>query len=339
MTTMDADRSAPTLEAVARRSGLSRSTVSRVINGSPNVTPETRALVDAAIAELGYVPNLAARSLASRRSHAIALVIPEATSRFFTDPYFAEVVEGVAGHLEHSPYTLTILVSSETDPGRTSRYLQGGGVDGALVISTHRDDRSYVELSTKIPVVFQGRPMSPHGDDAVIVDVDNVAAARRATEVLIARGRRRIPTIAGPQDMAAGIDRLSGWRTALAAAGLEPGRVETGDFTPEGGAAALERLLASGEAFDGLFVASAQMAYGALERMRERGIRVPEDVSVTAIDNDRFAREATPPLTTIEQPTRAQGAKIAEILVNMIERRPFERVTIMDTRLVERESV
>ncbi len=330
---------APTLEAVASRSGVSRSTVSRVINGSPKVTAEARAAVEAAIAELGYAPNLAARSLASRRSHSIALVIPEATSRFFNDPYFASIVEGVAEHLARSPYTLTLLVSSETDPGRTARYLRGGGVDGALVLSTHRDDRSYVELSGRLPIVFSGRPSSPHGDDAVIVDVDNTAAARVATEYLIAHGRRRIATIAGPQDMAAGVDRVAGWREAIEAAGLEPGPIEVGDFTPEGGAGALRRLLAHRTGFDGIFAASAQMANAALVELKAHGVVVPDDVSVTTIDNDRFAVEADPPLTTIEQPTIAHGAKIAELLVRQIEGRPVERVTIMPTRLVERSSV
>jgi len=336
---MNGERTAPTLEAVAERAGVSRSTVSRVINGSPKVTPEARRAVESAIAELGYVPNLAARSLASRRSHSIALVIPEDTSRFFSDPYFAEVIEGVAEYLARSPYTLTLLVASETDPGRTSRYLQGGGVDGALVLSTHRDDRSYVALAGRIPLVFSGRPMSPHGDDAVIVDVDNAAAGRIATQVLVDRGRRNIATIAGPQDMAAGIDRLAGWREALEAAGLTPGVVEEGDFTPSGGAAAIVRLLDRDPTIDGLFVASAQMASGALEIMKQRGIVVPRDVSVTSIDNDRFAAESDPPLTTIEQPTQLQGQTIAETLVRLIEGRPIERVKILDVTLIERESV
>lgn len=334
-----AERSAPTLEAVALRAGVSRSTVSRVVNGSPKVTEDAKAAVERAIAELGYAPNLAARSLASRRSHSIALVIPEATGRFFADPYFAAIVEGVAEHLARSPYTLTLLVASETDPDRTARYLRGGGVDGALILSTHRDDRSYVELAGRLPIVFSGRPTSPHGEDAVIVDVDNTEAARTATDYLIRHGRRRLATIAGPQDMAAGIDRLAGWRSAIEEAGLEPGPVEFGDFTPEGGAAALRRLLDRREAFDGLFAASAQMASAALAELKARGVSVPGEVSVTAIDNDRFAAESEPPLTTVEQPTHAQGAKIADTLVRLIEGRPVDRRTIMGTRLIERASV
>jgi len=329
-------RSVPTLEAVATRAGVSRSTVSRVVNGSPKVAPDVRAAVERAIDELGYVPNHAARSLASRRSHSIALVVPEDTRRFFADPYFADVVEGVAAHLANTPYTLTLLVESEADAGRTTRYLQSGSVDGALIVSTHRADRSYAGLN--VPVVFSGRPVDV-GSGATVVDIDNVAAGRRATQVLVDRGRRRIATIAGPQDMGAGQDRVNGWREALLAAGLEPGPIEYGDFTPASGSAAARRLLDAGAAFDGLFVASAQMAHAALEVLAARGVRVPAEVSVTTVDNDRFAETAEPPLTTIEQPTTAQGAKIAEVLVRIIEGRHVEPLTIMPTRLVERESV
>jgi len=330
-----APRSVPTLEAVAERAGVSRSTVSRVVNGSPKVAPTVRSAVERAIDELGYVPNHAARSLASRRSHSIALVVPEDTRRFFTDPYFADVVEGVTSHLADTPYTLTLLVESEADASRTTRYLQGGGVDGALIVSTHRTDRSYAGV--KVPIVFSGRPAVAH-ESAIIVDVDNVDAARKATAVLVERGRRRIATITGPQDMGAGQDRLEGWRAALRDAGLEPGAVEYGDFTPASGAAAAARLLEAGS-FDGLFVASAQMAHAALEVFAARGVRVPEDVSVTTVDNDRFAETARPPLTTIEQPTTAQGEKIAEVLLRIIEGRPVEPLTRMPTRLIRRESV
>src|SRR3712207_5786393 len=175
----------PTLEMVAAAAGVSRSTVSRVVNDSPKVTPEAVAAVNAAILKLGYVPNRVARSLASRRTFSIALVIPETTARFFADPFFASVVQGAAFHLSKTEYTLTLLISSETDPEKTRRYLQGGNVDGALILSHHTDDRSYTELAGRLPVVFGGRPMSQEGEDAYVVDADNRAAAEEATRHLI----------------------------------------------------------------------------------------------------------------------------------------------------------
>ncbi len=329
----------PTLEAVAALAGVSRSTVSRVVNESPRVTPEAIEAVSRAIEQLGYVPNRAARTLASRRTQAIALVIPENTARFFSDPFFATVVQGIAQHLATTDYTLSMLIASETSPEKTRRYLQGGNVDGALILSHHSKDNSYRALAKSLPVVFGGRPMSDEGPDSYVVDVDNVGAAQLATEYLIAHGRARIATIAGPQDMGAGLDRLEGWRMALADAKLESTLWEVGDFTPPGGAAAMGRLLDRGEPFDAVFVASDQMAYGALGVLRERGIRVPEDVAIVGFDNDYYSTSSLPPLTTMEQSSVAMGSRMAEVLVRLIAGETVDNLTIMPTRMVERESV
>lgn len=330
---------APTLEMVARLAGVSRSTVSRVVNDSPQVTSDVVAAVTAAIERLGYVPNRAARSLASRRTQAIALIIPENTAKFFSDPYFASVIQGAALYLANTDYTLSLLIASETDSDKTRRYLQGGNVDGALILSHHSDDRSYVQLARSLPVVFGGRPMSQEGPDSYYVDVDNVAAAREATQYLIDHGKKRIATITGPHNMAAGIDRIDGWRSALADAGLDAELSEEGDFTPPGGESAMRRLLDRGEKFDGVFVASAQMASGALVALRERGLRVPEDVGIVTIDNDYYAQSAVPPLTTIDQPSLDQGSMIAEILVRLIDGEDVAKRTIIPTTLIERASV
>lgn len=323
---------------VAALAGVSRSTVSRVVNSSPKVTPEVVEAVTTAIATLGYVPNRAARTLASRKTDSIALVIPENTAKFFADPYFASVIQGAAMFLSQTQYTLTLLIASETDAEKTHRYLRGGNVDGALVLSHHSDDHSYVELGQNFPVVFGGRPMAQHGR-SFVVDVDNVAAAATAVQYLIDHGKKSIATIAGPQDMAAGLDRLEGWRTTLETAGLPALVFEAADFTPAGGALAMKRILDRGEYFDGLFAASAQMASGALGVLREHGLSVPGDVGITTIDNDYYAKNATPPLTTVDQPSMQQGAKMAEVLVRMIDGEDVDTVTIMPTHLIERDSV
>jgi DNA-binding LacI/PurR family transcriptional regulator len=337
MTTSTTPASAkPTLEMVAAEAGVSRSTVSRVVNESPKVTPEAVAAVSAAIEKLGYVPNRAARILASRRTFSVALVIPENTAKFFADPYFATVVQGVAVALARTEYTLTLLIAGEHEREKTRRFLQSGNVDGAIVLSHHRADVSYTALAESVPLVFGGRPMSAEGDDVVYVDVDNVAAARGATELLLARGRRRVATIAGPQDMSAGLDRLAGWRAALAAAGLPDDLVETGDFTPASGGAAMRRLLERGETFDGLFVASSQMASGAVAELRTRGIRIPEDVGVVAFDDDYFAETSVPPLTTVAQPTTEVGARLAALLLRRIEGEDVPEASMLPTSIVDR---
>jgi LacI family transcriptional regulator len=337
--TIDASASrAPTLEMVAAEAGVSRATVSRVVNGSPKVTAEVTAVVNDAIARLNYVPNRVARSLASRRTDVIALIVPESTSTVFADPFFAPVVRGVARTLSDTDYTLNLLIASETRPQKTRRYLLGGNVDGALVVSHHAEDHSYVGLGSKLPIVFGGRPINPDTFDSYFVDVDNVHSARTATEHLIGIGRRRIATIAGRQDMPAGIDRLSGWRQSIEAVGGDPLLIEIGDFSQSSGADAMERLLARGVPIDGVFVANDQMAAGAIQVLHAHGLSVPGDVAVVGYDDDTFASTLTPPLTTVHQPSADLGAAMADLLVRLIAGEQVPRSTLIPTRLILRAS-
>ncbi|ALD62971.1 LacI family DNA-binding transcriptional regulator [Glutamicibacter soli] len=334
----EARKQQPTLELVAERAGVSRATVSRVVNGSEKVKPEAMRAVEQAIRELNYVPNRAARSLAQGRTNAIALVVPENTAKFFADPYFAKVVQGAAQYLADTEFMLSLLLSTESDPGKTTRYLRGGNVDGALVLSHHSADRSYADLGGQLPLVFGGRTMSTDQNEIYVVDIDNIAAAKQATNVIIDRGRRRIATIAGPQDMGASLDRLTGFTQALAESGLEPAAVLEGDFTPDSGHHLMSQLIESGADIDGLFVASAQMAFGALQAMAGAGLNIPQDVSVTTVDDDAFARNAVPPLTTIAQHPERQGAVMAEILIKRINGESVPEWSIMDTELILRAS-
>ncbi len=330
-------RPMPTLEMVAELAGVSRATVSRVVNASPKVKPEVARAVQEAIAALNYVPNRAARSLASRRTQAIALVVPESSAKVFADPFFASVVQGVALHLAETDYTLNMIISTEARPEKTRRYLLGGNVDGAIVVSHHSGDHSYAQLGQALPIVFGGRPLQGEGD-SYYVDVDNAEGARVATERLISGGRRVIATIAGPQDMPPGVDRLAGWKDAMAEAGLDASLVETGDFSPASGAEAMRRLLDTGQRIDGLFAANDQMAAGAYSVIRERGLTIPGDIAVVGFDDDNFGATATPPLTTIHQPAVDMGATMAEVLVKLIEGQQVERFTRLPTSLVVRES-
>ena len=331
-------RSVPTLEAVAARAGVSRATVSRVVNGSPKVKPEVVEAVTRAIADLNYVPNRAARSLASRRTQVIALVVPESTAKVFADPFFASIVQGVALSLADTEYTLNMVISSETNPDKTRRYLMGGNVDGALVVSHHSGDHSYAQLGSTLPIVFGGRPVSESQHESYFVDVDNVAGSAGAAEHLIARGRRNIALITGPQDMPAGLDRFTGWRDALQAHGLDTSLVEYGDFSPYSGMEAMRRLLATGRPIDGLFAANDQMAAGAYSAIHEAGLDIPRDIAVVGFDDDNFGLTATPPLTTVHQPSIGLGETMARVLVRRLAGEPVDRVTLLPTELVVRQS-
>ncbi|NYD69767.1 LacI family transcriptional regulator [Herbiconiux flava] len=331
----------PTLEMVAAEAGVSRATVSRVVNGSTSVAPDIIAQVQAAVARLDYVPNRVARSLASRRADVIALIVPESASTVFADPFFAPVVRGVARVLGDTDYTLNLLIASESRPEKTRRYLQGGNVDGALVVSHHAEDHSYVGLGSALPMVFGGRPLIPGLTDRHHVDVDNVDSARRAVAHLLGLGRTRIGTIAGRQDMPAGLDRLVGWREAVAASGA--GRasvdlVEFGDFTQDSGAEAAERMLAREPGLDALFVANDQMAAGAMRVLAAHGRRVPDDVAVIGFDDDTFAATLSPPLTTVRQPAMEFGEAMAEVLIALIAGEDVPRRTVIPTSLVRRGS-
>jgi DNA-binding LacI/PurR family transcriptional regulator len=331
-------RGVPTLEAVASLAGVSRATVSRVVNGSTKVTPEVIEAVTKAIADLNYVPNRAARSLASKRTQVVALVVPESTAKVFADPFFASIVQGAALQLAETEYTLNMVISSEFKADKTRRYLMGGNVDGALIVSHHSGDHSYAHLGQSLPVVFGGRPVNEAEQGSYFVDVDNVAGAAGATEHLIERGRRNIAIITGPQDMPAGLDRLTGWRRAMEAHGLDQSLIEYGDFSPTSGREAMKRLLDRGVPIDGLFATNDQMAAGAYASIHEAGLNIPDDIAVVGYDDDYYGLTATPPLTTVHQPSIGLGETMARVLVKLMSGTAVERVTMLPTELVVRQS-
>jgi DNA-binding LacI/PurR family transcriptional regulator len=335
--TIDMPRTTATIEEVAAASGVSRSTVSRVVNGSTAVSLAALEAVRRAIADLNYVPNRAARSLASRATMAIALVVPEDTNRFFGDPFFAAVVSGINARLSRSDYVLNMIIASN-DPGdKTSAYVRSGAVDGVVIVSHHTSDALIDRIAASVPVVYGGRPARVRDDD-YYVDVDNVAGARQATEYLLGAGHRRIASISGPVSMRAGVDRVEGFRAALADAGLEPVVIEAGDFTADGGAAAMQRILDSGAEFDALFCASDLMARGAIRVLERAGLRVPADVALVGFDDSPVATAVQPNLTTVRQPSRGQGEKMADVLLALLAGGRPDRVTVLDTELVVRDS-
>ncbi len=310
----------PTLEAVAARAGVSRATVSRVVNGGPGVREELADKVRHAVDELGYVPNHAARSLVTRRHDAIAVVIAESETRVFADPFFALQLRGISRELTaHDVQLVLLLTEGRDDHERVGRYLSGGHVDGALVFSLHLDDPlPGIIRRAGLPTVFGGRPGWQDADagerSAPYVDCDNRGGAREAVRHLVGLGRRRIAHITGALDQTSAVDRLDGFRDALADAG--PHLIEEGDFTFAGGERAMRRLLDAEPELDAVFAANDLSASGALRVLRERGRSVPDDVAVVGFDDMLLVAEQTePPLTTVRQDIEEMGRLMARMLL------------------------
>jgi DNA-binding LacI/PurR family transcriptional regulator len=334
-------RNGATLEAVAREAGVSRATVSRVVNGSPKVSPDVRRSVERAISRLGYVPNPAARSLVTRRSDSVGVVITEPTRRLFEEPFFPRLLRGITAELSANELQLVLLMpETAADEARVERYLAAGHVDGALLASLHGEDPLPARLASRgMPLVVAGRP--PDGSVASYVDVDNRDGARTAVAHLVEGGRRRIATIAGSKDMNVGIDRLGGYRDAVARAGLAPdAKLEAfGDFTYDAGVKAMRALLKVRPDLDAVFAASDLMAAGALSTLRQHGRRVPDDVAVVGFDDSAIAESADPPLTSVRQPVEEMGREMARLLMTSIAHPDaVPRHVILGTRLVRRAS-
>jgi len=334
-------RRLPTLEIVAELAGVSRATVSRVVNGSPKVSPEVVAAVNKAISALGYVPNRAARTLVTRRTDTIVLIMHERPDTVFEDPFFANVLRGVNTALSTTELQLVLLhARGDQQRERALRYVCNGHVDGALLISLHGDDPMPTAISAAgIPMVVMGRPLSGRRVD--YVDADNVGGGHEAVRHLVAAGRRCLATVAGPMDMSAGVDRLRGYIDATHAAELENAavRVGHGDFTEAAGYREMKLLLEQTPKVDGVFVASDLMGIGVLRALHEIGRRVPEDVAIVGFDDAPLASYADPPLTTIRQPVELLGQEMVRLLLHrLLDPDGDPESVILPTELVVRSS-
>ena len=345
--------SRPTLEDVARRAGVSKSTVSRAINGEPRVRAAVAERIREAVDELGYVPNQAARSLVTRslvtrRNNAVAVVVTEPQNRLFADPYFDCHLRGIRQELvQQGAQPVLLFIEEPDDYPRVVNFLGGGHVDGALLFSLRTDPLPAMVEHMGLPAIFGGRPAvgSGHrGHGYTYVDADNRGGAREAVRHLVSLGRRHIGTITGPLNQASAIDRLDGYRDVLL--DTPPWLIAEGDFTLRGGATAMSELLDRCPDLDAVFVASDLMASGALRVLRERGRKVPEEVAVVGFDDLAPIAEATePPLTTVHQDIEDMGRLMARLLFKQTPNELASRdgshppsSVVTPTRLVVRKS-
>lgn len=333
-------RARPTIEDVAAEAGVSRGTVSRVLNGGVNVSPAALAAVNKAIKQTGYVVNHHARSLVTQRSRSVAFILSEPQEKFFEDPNFPILLRGCTQALaEHDMPLLLSIAGTQEDRERVVRFIAAGHIDGALLVSTHAGNPVVDRLSgLGVPAVACGLPIG-HENDLAYVAVNEAEGARQATAHLARIGRRRIATVTGPMDTPGGRDRLEGYRDALRTAGLaEDGAlVAHGDYTQASGEAAMSELLEAVPDLDAVFVASDLMAVGAIDALNRAGRRVPDDVAVVGFDDSPAALSARPQLTTVRQPFRRISQEMVRLLLARLDGQEPAAV-ILPTELVIRAS-
>jgi LacI family transcriptional regulator len=327
------------LEDIGRMAGVSRSTVSRVVNGEPSVRPEVRARVEEVIRTTGYTPHVAARSLVSNRTGVIGLVIPSRVRSLFEDPYFARLIQGITFGSNRAGVTLSLLIAETEDEEHDlyRRVVEAGFIDGVIITATRIGDPLVERMASRdIPLVMVGRP---HLHDVSYVDVDNVDGARQAARHLVSIGAERIGMISAPTTTTAGTDRLEGFRAGLREhdRDLDPELVLDGEFSEPGGHAAMHLLL--DRDVDAVFAASDTMALGGLRAAHERGVAVPDEVALMGFDGFTGTQTSTPPLTTVEQPVASTAGRAVEMLVDLVSGKlDAPASVVLPVALIERAS-
>jgi LacI family transcriptional regulator, galactose operon repressor len=325
----------PTIYDVARLAGVSTATVSRALNGTGQIAPATRAAIDAAVEQLGYRPNTIARSLVTKSTQTIALLLPD-----ITNPFYAALVSGIQQRALEAGHTM-LLCTTEGDPEREEQYLsllRAKQVDGALVDGlVLPPDRIARFVRDGFPIVCLDRDVD--SASVPLVQVDNRLGARMATEHLLSLGHIRIAHVAGAAELRISEERVEGYREALLAAHLnpDPALVATGGFTEEGGYRATKWLMGTG--FSAVFAANDLSALGVISALTESHWRVPEDVSVVGFDDLRLSRYTSPPLTTIRQPAAEIAERATQLLLDLTHGKQVdEQLHLLEPELVVRGS-
>lgn len=334
-----------TIFDVARVAGVSRSTVSRVLNDQPGVSDDARTRVLRAVQQLNYRPHFAARALKRQKADTVGLIIPTSfRERTSTEPrgyFLTEIIRGAYNAVIEHRQVLTLLDDGGS-PEFYDRLIQQHQVDGILLVDLNLDEPLLSYFSERdFPFVVIGNPAD---ETIACVDVDNYGSAQRIVRHLHRLGHTRIAMIHGPPARLASRDRAAGYRTMLRQLGLtiDPALQAEGDFSEESGQRAMEQLLGTVPAPTAVFAANDRMALGAIRAVQARGLRVPQDISIVGFDDIPVAAYIRPPLTTMRQPLYDLGDRAARLLLSMTEserRVPYTPRVVLPTQLIERGSV
>jgi DNA-binding LacI/PurR family transcriptional regulator len=330
-----------TLKDIARIAGVSTATASLALSGDPRVNVNTRRTVEEIARRLKYVPNEIGRSLRVKKAETIALIFPNTPHNAFSHPYFVQLLEGVSEVLVENNFHLLLSVSpTEADESASyDKILRKRRADGIILWPAPVKDRNIGKIiESGLPLVYLSHW---HHDEVYTVARDDFGGAYAATELLLKSGRMRIVHLTGPRAYQVSIDRLSGYRQALQDYGFlfDPGLVSEGHFTMDGGYGAMDRLLEEGMHFDAIYAGNDAMAIGAMKRLQESGIRIPEDVAVVGCDNIEMAALTTPSLTTVHHPMREIGRLSVKKLICMLNGEPVaEKQTVVPSEIIIRQS-
>ncbi len=333
---MPKPRKPVTLEDVARASGYSRATVSRVVNGQSSVAPEISRAVRTAIRRTGYSVNAAARTLAGGSSRNVGLVFAEGFRELFQNPYWGEIVEGLSAELSEHGYRETFLVRDQQH--RLDDYLAQRTLDAVIIMSPEPGDGLEARLlRLGIPTVVFGQPLRPARTSSAMIDEEESGAI--AARHLVALGRRRPVVIGGRPDMQVSERRVNGFLSAWNANRTHIARhhVADGDFTTAGAYTVMKSLLAAVPDLDCVFACSDRMALGALQALHEQARRVPADVAVVGIDGTLLGEQSQPRLTSVGADLEGLGHELGALTLTAIgHAKP--RTALFAPTLVRRET-
>lgn len=331
-----------TIKEVAKLSGVSPSTVSRVISDSPRISDETKKIVREAMEELGYHPNAIARSLVSKATNTIGIVMPQSAERAFLNPFFPQALSGVSAAAHEQGYCI-LLSTGKTEKEQLESIqsiVMGGRVDGVIIMYSSVDNAAMDTLKKlRTPVVVIGKPLKSKG--TLYVDNDNVQASFEVTEKLIKNGHKRVALISGSFKFVVSLDRLDGYMNAIKKYDI-PFRkeyiIELSEFLKEGAYERTRQLLALPERPTALVVTDDVMAFGAMDAIKESGLRIPEDIEIMSFNNVPSAELTNPSLTSVDIDAFALGYESSKLIIEKIRGEATIDKVIVPTRIIYRES-
>lgn len=328
------------MDEVAKIAGVSKTTVSRVLNERPDVNPETRDKILKVIEQFNFKPNAMAKAISTRRSHTIGLIIPYDAEYIFSNPYYVEVMRGIYTEADKRGYYLLICYPHNHNYEDMFNQKQ---VEGYIVISPGNDHKYMLQSLIAVKAPFVSTANVIDGNTQInVVDVDNYSGGRQLTEYLIKLGHQDIAYI-GKSSITSSMDRFHGYRDVLEENGI-PYRDSLVRIIDKGSIAnaeeATRELLGKNENLTAIFAASDMLAIGAIKGIKAIGKKVPKDISVVGYDDIPFAEHYDPPLTTMRQPTYDKGVEAVNMLINMLENKKDSKnqIKLLDIELIERKS-